>query len=34
MRFFEDIEVGQRREIGAFTFTAEDIKRFAAKYDP
>ena len=23
MRFFEDIEVGQRREVGSFTFTAE-----------
>ena len=26
MRFFEDIEVGQRREMGSFTFTAENIK--------
>jgi len=34
MRFFEDIEVGQRREVGSFTFTAEDIKRFAAQFDP
>jgi acyl dehydratase len=34
MRFFEDIEVGQRRDIGSFTFTAEDIKRFAAQFDP
>lgn len=34
MRFFEDIEIGARREIGSFTFTAEDIKRFAAQYDP
>ena len=33
MRFFEDIEVGQRRDIGSFTFTAEDIKRFAAQFD-
>jgi acyl dehydratase len=34
MRFFEDIEVGQRREVGSFTFTAGDIKRFAAQFDP
>jgi acyl dehydratase len=34
MRFFEDIEVGQRREIGSFTFTADAIKAFAAKFDP
>jgi acyl dehydratase len=34
MYFFEDIEVGQRRELGSFTFTAERIKRFAAQFDP
>jgi len=34
MNFFEDIEVGQRSELGAFTFTAEAIKKFAAQYDP
>jgi acyl dehydratase len=34
MRFFEDIEVGQRREVGSFTFTAELIKKFAAQFDP
>jgi acyl dehydratase len=34
MAFFEDIEVGQRRELGSFTFTAELIKRFASQYDP
>ena len=34
MRFFEDIEIGSRRELGSFTFTAEDIKRFAAQFDP
>ena len=34
MRFFEDIEVGDRSELGAFTFTAADIKTFAAKFDP
>lgn len=34
MRFFEDIEVGSEEQIGAYTFTAEEIKRYAAKYDP
>jgi len=34
MRFFEDMEVGQRSEVGSFTFTAEAIKAFAAQFDP
>ena len=34
MRFFEDIEIGSRRELGSFTFTAELIKEFAAQFDP
>src|SRR6185436_11167675 len=34
MRFFEDIEIGARREVGSFTFTADDIKRFATQFDP
>ena len=34
MHFFEDLMVGQRRDLGAFTFTAEAIKTFAAKFDP
>ncbi|WP_024506184.1 MaoC family dehydratase [Bradyrhizobium sp. ARR65] len=34
MRFFEDMEVGQRREVGSFTFTAAAIKKFAAQFDP
>ena len=34
MRFFDDIEIGQRRELGSYTFTAEAIKRFAAQFDP
>ena len=34
MRFFEDMEVGKRRDIGSFTFTAEHIKKFAAQFDP
>ena len=34
MNFFEDLEIGRRREIGSFTFTAENIKKFAAQFDP
>jgi acyl dehydratase len=34
MRFFEDLVVGQRRELGSFTFTAELIKKFATQFDP
>lgn len=34
MRFFEDMEVGQRRDVGSFTFTADGIKKFAAQFDP
>jgi acyl dehydratase len=34
MRFFEDIEIGMRREVGSFTFTAETIKKFARQFDP
>src|SRR4051794_17302155 len=32
--YFEDVPVGFRDELGAFTFTAPDIKRFAARFDP
>ncbi len=34
MRFFEEFEVGERRQIGTHTFTADEIKRFASAYDP
>jgi acyl dehydratase len=34
MHFFEELEIGARREIGSFTFTAEKIKKFAAEFDP
>jgi acyl dehydratase len=33
MRFLEDNQVGQREELGSFTFTAESIKTFAAQFD-
>ena len=34
MKFFEDIGVGEISDIGRHTFTAEDIKAFAARFDP
>jgi len=34
MRYFDDIEIGDRMALGSHTFTAEDIKSFAAQYDP
>src|ERR1700758_4870204 len=34
MRYFEDMSVGERTELGSHTFTAEEIKAFAHKFDP
>jgi acyl dehydratase len=34
MRYFDDINVGDRMELGSHTFTADDIKTFASQYDP
>jgi acyl dehydratase len=34
MPYFEDIKIGDRRELGSFAFTAENIKAFAAQFDP
>jgi acyl dehydratase len=34
MNFFEDIQIGQRLELGSFAFTAENIKAFAVQFDP
>jgi acyl dehydratase len=34
MLFLEDLEVGDRRELGAFTFTADVIKAYATQFDP
>ena len=34
MRYYDDIQVGDRIELGTHTFTADDIKTFAAQYDP
>ena len=34
MKFFEDIQVGDVFDYGRYTFTAENIKAFAVRYDP
>lgn len=34
MTYFEDVDVGDRAEIGRHTFTAEDIADFRRHYDP
>ena len=34
MRFFEDLKIGERIEVGSHTFTADDIKGFAIRFDP
>ena len=34
MKFWEDIAVGERAEVGRYTFTADDIKAFARRFDP
>lgn len=34
IEFFNDIAAGQVTELGSYTFTAEEIIRFAEKYDP
>jgi acyl dehydratase len=34
MKFFEDIQVGETDDVGSYTFSAESIKAFAARFDP
>jgi acyl dehydratase len=34
MRYFEDINVGESYAIGRHTFTPDDIKAFARRFDP
>lgn len=34
MKFWEDIVVGDRADLGRHTFTADDIKSFARRFDP
>jgi acyl dehydratase len=34
VKFFEDIQVGDVFEVGRYTFTADNIKAFANRFDP
>jgi acyl dehydratase len=34
MRYFEDMRVGERTDLGSHTFTADEIMAFARRYDP
>ena len=34
MKYFEDIVVGERMPVGSHTFRADEIKAFAARFDP
>ena len=34
MKFWEDIAVGERAEIGRYAFTTDNIKGFARRFDP
>jgi acyl dehydratase len=34
MKFFDDISVGERHDLGRHTFLADDIKAFASRFDP
>jgi acyl dehydratase len=34
MKFFDDIRIGDRESFGSHTFAAEEIKTFAARFDP
>lgn len=34
MPYFEEMKIGDRRDLGTFTFTPENIKAFAEKFDP
>jgi acyl dehydratase len=34
MKYFEDIRVGDRFEVGGHAFSAADIKAFASRFDP
>ena len=34
MIWFEDIEIGTKRDLGTYTFTEDEIIAFAKKYDP
>ena len=33
-QYWEDVEIGARRDLGSYTFSEEEIIRFARAYDP
>jgi hypothetical protein len=33
MKYLEDIQIGEKADLGAHTFTAEEIKSFAQRFD-
>jgi acyl dehydratase len=33
-QYWEDVEIGARRELGSYTFAEDEIIRFGQKYDP
>ena len=34
MAYFDEMKIGDHRELGSFTFTTENVKAFAEKFDP
>ena len=34
MKFLDEIEIGERQELGSYRFEQDDIIAFARKYDP
>jgi acyl dehydratase len=34
MKFLDDLQVGEKHLLGSYTFTADNIKAFAARHDP
>ncbi|WP_342360903.1 MaoC family dehydratase [Terrarubrum flagellatum] len=34
LNFYEDVEIGERMELGSYLFTPEDIVRYASQFDP
>jgi len=32
--YWEDVEIGARRDLGSYTFSEDEIIRFGSKYDP
>ena len=34
MTYFEDLRLGDREELGSHTFTADEIKSYATRFDP